>query len=61
MIDETILVELTEALTRAREAERQAAAELREAVRVAHAEGMTRYRIGQITNLARVTVQSWTA
>lgn len=54
------VIELAADLFRAREAERTATASLRQAVREAHADGMSLYRLGQLTGLTRKTIREWT-
>lgn len=55
------LVELATELRESRDAQQRATDALREAVREAHADGMSRYRIVQVTGLAPDTVKAWVA
>lgn len=50
-----------EQLATAREQESEARATLADAVQAAHESGMSLYRIGQVTGLARATVSKWAA
>jgi len=55
------LVHLADDLDEARDRERTVAAEMANAVEAAVAAGMSKYRVGQLTGLARGTVDKWAA
>lgn len=58
--DEHDLAELTHRLRAARQTETTARTRLRDAVRHAHNTGTSKYRIQQLTGLARATIDAWT-